>query len=904
VSRRVYRALLRLYPREFRARFGRDLEYDAQDMLRDRGAIRGWARLLIDLARAIVPAHRHARVARRHTVQRFGHEEGSMGSLLFDLRHACRTLVKAPVFTAVTILTLALGIGANSAIFSLVNAVLLRPTGYEQPERLMLIYEGIPRAKLSKMTVSPPDYLDLTAYQRSFSAIGAYRGQLYELSGGAEPEMIQAARITAGVFPILGVQPMLGRGFLASEEQPGHTVVILGHGLWQRRFAGRLDVLGQTITLDRRPHTIVGVMPASFQFPKRGPQRNGEPAALWTPLSFAPFEREARGMMYNHSVIGRLRDGLTPEQAAAEVSALAPRIQRNYPAVILQSGFSIVMSAEPLLEEIAGEVRRPLLILLGAVGLVLLIACANVANLVLSRAVTRQREIGVRAALGAGRWRLAQLLLTESVVLAGAGGILGVLIGHWTVRAMPTVIATSLPGVEDVTLDLRVVAFALAISALTAVVFGIMPLLAGDRRDLNESLRDGSTRATSGRRQHRVQGGLVVSSVAFAVLLLVGAGLLIRSFNTLMAVDTGVRSARVLTAQVALPPATYTNAAAVRPFYQNLYDRVRAIPGVRAASIATDVPLRPDGERRAFTADRADDTGGPPASTAVTWIHGDYFRSYGIPLIKGRTFLPDEIDQDRRVAIVSRAMADQSWPGQDPIGKRIKWGGRPSQAPWMTVVGVAGDVVDGKLGEEPVVHIYAPFVESADIRVQTPVMPLLRRMVIATLADGEPATLVDGVRRAVASLDPALAVSDVATLTEIVADASAPQRFSTMVLGAFAGGALLLAAVGLYGVMAFGVAQRTREFGVRFALGATRRDVVALILRQGMTLALIGAVLGLAGAFVATRLMTTLLYETSAFDPLTFAVVPVLLVTVALVACYVPARRAARVEPMTALRTE
>ncbi len=826
-----------------------------------------------------------------------------MSSLLFDLRYAIRTLAKAPVFTTVTIVTLALGIGANSAIFSLVNVVMLRPLGYERPERLMLIHEGIPESGVPRIGVSPPDYVDLTQYQGSFTAIGVYRTRFLELSGAGEPDQIPGAQVSATVFPILGVNAAIGRTFVPADEESGEAVAILSHGLWQRRYGGR-EVLGQRVMLDRQPYTIVGVMPAAFQFPKRGPQLNGEPADVWVPLVFNPFERQARGMMYNHSVLGRLRDGMTIQQAAADTAALAPRIRQNYPAVLRNSSYSLLVTATPLTDEIAGQVRDPLLILLAAVGLVLLVACANVANLILSRAVSREREIGVRTALGAVGRRLFQMQLMESLLLTLAGGGLGLTVGYWSVRAMPAIIRSSLPGVSDVTLDLRVVAFTLALSALTAVFFSLVPIVSGQRRDLNDVLREGVARATGGRHQHRVQAGLVISSIALAFVLLVGAGLLIRSFNSLMSVDTGVHASNVLTMKVTLPPPGYSDPGRIRAFYRNLHEQLRATPGVRATSISTDLPLRGDGERRVFTPDRPGETAGLPPSIAVTWIYGDYFGAFGIPILRGRAFTADEEQQNRNVAIVSRALAERFWPGEDAIGKRLKWGVASSLFPWKTIVAVAGDVVDGRLGDDPIIHVYVPYAEVPDAALAGPVSGLLRQMTIASRSLVDAATLTGPTRAAVASLDPALAVSDVTTMTRVVDDASAPQRFSAIVLTTFAAGALLLAGIGLYGVLAFGVAQRTREIGVRLALGARRSEVIGLVVRQGMTLAAIGLVLGGVAGLAATRLMRSLLFDTNARDPWTFASVPVVIATVAFLACYLPARRASRVDPMAALRTE
>jgi putative ABC transport system permease protein len=905
-SRAIYRALLRLYPREFRARFTSDLEADFAELLQALGTTATWRRVTLDLCRSLPLTHARARAAKKRARAIAYHGGTAMGSLTSDVRHAVRALVKAPVFTAVTVITLALGIGANSAMFSLVNAVLLRPLGYVEAERLMLMYEGFPGSAFAKVGVSPPDFIDLTTLQRSFSGIGAYRTQQYELSGAGEPEQITGARLSASVFPILGVGAAHGRTFLESEDQPGQDVAVLSHALWQRRYGGDPNALGRTITLDRRPYTIVGIMPASFQFPKRGPQINAEPAQVWTPLALSAFERsqQARGMMYNHTVVGRLRDGVAAEQAMREAGALGPTLVRNYPPMLQGPINSLMIAAVPLTDEIAGQVQKPLLILLGAVGLVLLVACANVANLVLSRAVTRQPEISVRAALGAGRTRLLQMLLVEGLLLTAAGGVLGLFIGHAVVRAMPDVIALSLPGVQDVSLDGRVVLFTFALSALTAIVFGVLPLLVSERQSLTDLLREGGTRGMGGRRQHRVQATLVVSSVALAVVLLASAGLLMQSFTRLMAVETGILAPRVLTMELRLPQAGYDSPLAVRAFYQGLRDRVRAIPVVRAASIQTDLPLEGDGERRAITADQALDAGAATTTVAVTWTFGDYFRTFGVPIIKGRAFLPEEELENRRAAIVSRALAERYWPGQDPIGRRVKWGIAASQAPWQTVVGVAADVVDGKLSEPPIQHVYVPFAEAVDPALQVPMAGLVRRMTVAAATDREVAALIGPMRGAIATLDPALAVAEVRTMEQVMADQTAPQRLSAVLLGAFALGALLLAAVGLYGMLAFGVARRTREIGVRLALGATDREVLRLVVRQGMTLTLVGLGVGMAGAFAATRLLRGLLYETEPLDPVTFASVPAVLAVVALLACYLPARRAAGVQPMAALRAE
>jgi predicted permease len=901
LSTRLLRLLLRTYPREFRERFGADLEGDFAQLLATRGHRAAWRFALSDLRRAIPMIHTDDQRTRQRRFAVTLGGESPMGNLTFDLRHSLRALLKSPVFTVVTVLTLALGIGANSAIFSLVNAVLLRPLGYQEPERLMMIHEIIPESRVPRFGVSPADFSDLDRYQGSFTDLGVYRTRTMELSGNGNPETISAAQTSAGVFPLLGVGAAEGRTFLAEEDQAEQAVAIISDTLKRRRYAASSPI-GERIVLDRRPYTIVGVMPAGFEFPKRGPQFNGQPADIYLPLVFNPFERQARGMFYNHSVIGRLKDGVSMEQATRDTAALAPRLTENYPAQLRNSGMTLQVAATPMMDEIAGQVRRPLLILLGAVGLVLLVACANVANLFLGRAVARQREMGVRVALGASRFRLFRMLLVESLLLALASGIIGLLIANWALQAVPAVLTASLPGVSEVSLDARVVAFTLGISLLTAIFFGLVPVLAGMRRELTDVLREGA-RAAGGRRQHRLQAGLVVTSVAFAFVLLVASGLLIRSFNNLMNAESGIHALNVLSLEVTLPHAGYNQAARVRSFYQDVHDRLLAIPGVKAAAVTTDLPLRADGERRAFTPEGVTDNNTTP-SIALTWAHGDYFATFGIPIIRGRNFTREEQYENRLAVIVSKDLADRYWPGEDPIGKRLKWGIVASAAPWQTVVGVAGDVVDGPLGSEPVIHVYSPFSETNDQGLASPLGGLWRRMNIAVNGEIDAASLTTSVRAAIAAIDPALAVAKVTTMREVVRELSAPQRFSATVLTGFAAGALLLAAIGLYGVLAFVVAQRTREIGVRLALGANRFEVLTLVLKQGMAFVAIGLAIGGAGSVAAARVLRTLLFETEVYDPVTFAIVPVLLALVSAAACYLPARRAAVVDPMVTLRAE
>ena len=904
LSRAAYRCLLRAYPREFRERFADDLQADFVEMIEAHGRTHAWRRVVADLLSAVPLTAADAMAERDRTARITGpinpNGESTMRSLLYDLRQAVRSLTKAPAFTLVTVLTLALGIGANSAIFSLVNAVLLRPLGYPDAHRLMMIHEGMPQAGV-RFEVSPPDYLDLVAQQQAFSAIGAYRTRLQELSGSGEPEQVNGAEVTASVFGVLGVQAAQGRTFSPEEDQRQSGVAVISHDLWMRRFNGGA-VLGQPLVLDRRPYTIVGVMPATFEFPRRGPALNALPADVWLPLVFNPFERQARGMMYSHSVIARLRDGVSAEQAAADTAALAGRIHANYPAD-LQKIITLKINATTLDQELTGQVRRPLFFLLAAVGLVLLVACANVANLILSRSVARQREIAVRAALGAGRLRLFQVLLSEGIILAGAGAALGLALAFWALRAVPSALAAGLPTAGDVPIDWRVVAFTSVIAAGSAALFALVPLIAGLRRDLNDLLREGSARATGGRRQHHIQGVLVVTSVAFAFVLLAGAGLLVRSFNRLVAAPSGVHTASVLTMQVRLPVTAYGTGPLVRTFYRTLNERLRALPGVGAVAIASDLPLESDGERRVFTAENSV-TGGVTSTVALTWVHGDYFGTFGVPLLRGRSFSSDEQRENRRVAIVSRRIAETSWPGEDPIGKRVKWGPNNSPAPWYTVIGMAGDVVEGTPGSEPVIHAYVPYTELPDAALGSPLAGGLRRFVIAVNADGDARALAGSARATIAALDPALPVSGVQTIAQLEHDRSAPQRFSALVVSGFGGVALLLAAIGLYGVLAFVVSQRRREIGVRLALGSTPGHVIKLILRKGMTLVGVGLFVGAIAALSVAQLLRTVLFETTVYDPLTFVSVPLVLIAVTLVASFLPARSAAEVDPMVSLRNE
>lgn len=821
-------------------------------------------------------------------------------SLLHDLRYATRTLLRTPVFAFVVLLILALGIGANTAVFSIVNAVLIRPLGFAEAERLVMLYGGVPSVGIMRVPFSAADLLDVERDARSFDAVAAFRNAALELSGDGDSERVAGTRVTANLFPTLGIEPALGRLFARDEDRPGSDLALISWGLWQRRYAGSPDVIGRSIQIDRRPYTVIGVMPASLEFPRRGLEFNGEPADVWIPMAFIDQQKMGRGGGFENSVIARLAAGVTLTQAQTELDILAPRIQATYPPA-LRDANPLKLSAHPLHAEIAGRMTTPLLMLLGAIGLVLLVACANVANLLLSRAAVRERELGVRAALGATRLDLLRMQLAEVLLLAAAGGTFAIVIARLVLSAVPAAIAERVPGLSNVPLDLRVVVFAGGLALVTAVLFGLLPLFSTELRDPSGIVREAMGRTTAGVRRHRLQNGLVVSTVALAFVLLVSAGLFLRSFTALVASDPGFRSGGVLTASLSLPQAAYPTAAQVHAFHEAVVQRAGDLPGVRAAAVMTDLPSEA-GPAIIFTPEG----GTLEAGTALrparrSWVHGPYFRTLGIPLVRGRLFTEEEYRNDRQVVIVNQKLAEQYWPGEDPIGKRIV--GRP----WLTIVGVVGDVIAGSqavtvLGDDRPVHIYEPFRQLFGPELTGGVSLLTRTLRLAVLTGGDPTRLAGPIRQSLASLDPQLAVASISSMDERMGETVAPQRFSTTLLTAFAGGALLLVAMGLYGLLAFTVAQRTREIGVRIALGAEPGTVVGLVMRHGLTLVGVGLVLGLAAALGATRLFSSQLYEVGSYDPVTFVTVPVVLTAVTLLACGIPAFRASRIDPIDAMR--
>jgi putative ABC transport system permease protein len=820
-----------------------------------------------------------------------------------DLRYAARTLRRSRGFAFVVVLTLGLGIGANTAFFSVVNAALIRPLGYADADRLVSVLEGWPQRGIDRIPFSALDFDDFRSYQQSFESVAVYRNVPFELSDGATPERIEGAKVSADLFRTLGVSALVGRSFSTAEDRPGVNVAILSWGLWQRRYAANPSIVGQSIPLDRQPYTVIGIMPATVVFPRHGPQFNSQPADVWVPIAFTQRERAERASMHTNSVIARLKDGVSLQVARAELDVLAGRIAENYPPMLRSVGFSPRLLAQPLRQEISGQFEAPLLMLLAAVGLVLLVACANVANLILGRAAGRSREFALRTALGARRSRLVQLLLCEALLLSVAGGVTGITIAFWAVKTVPSVIAATIPGLHDVAIDFRVLAFTVVMCLATAVIFALLPLATLDRGSPGTSLRDDTPRTTLAPGKLRIQRGFVVSTVGLAFVLLAGAGLCIRSFATLMSTDMGFRSAQVVTASMTLPRTFYATATSVRTFHESLYGSLLALPGVRSAALATDLPLTTY-ELRAFTPEGANIPDGAQPTTYLTWVHGAYFETLGMTLRRGRFFANDEHGQTRGVVIINEKLADLFWPGQDPVGRRLKWGIAASPAPWLTVVGVIGNVADGPIGAEPRVHAYEPFRQLPDFFLNGAANQFGRDLKAAVLVEGEPRALAALVRQEISKLDRELAIEAVQPMEEQVSDVVAPQRFSTLLVGVFAAIALLLASVGLYGLLAYTTAQRQKEIAVRMALGAERREVVGMVIGQGARLVAMGLLVGLLGSLALTRLVASLLYQTTPYDLITFASVPAVLAVVAFVACAIPAWRAARVEPITALRAE
>jgi putative ABC transport system permease protein len=802
-----------------------------------------------------------------------------MRSLLQDLRYGLRRLSRSPGFTLVAVGALALGIGANTAIFSVVNAVLLRPLPYPEPEQLVQVYESRPRQNMTRVDVSPNEFLAWADEGGSFRQLAAVDFASFNLTGRGEPERVSGALVTASYFPLFGVRPAHGRAFLPEEDQPGRdNVVVLGHELWQQSFGADPAVVGRAVNLDGTACTVVGVMPQGFRLPQN--------AKLARPVAFTAQDRTRAGSHFL-TVYGRLKPGVTGELAAAELAAVAGRLEQTF----AQTNVGHQVMLAPLHEELVGDVRPALLLLLGAVGLVLLIACANLANLLLARAAARRKEVAVRAALGASRWRIVRQLLAESVLLSGAGGAAGLLLAVWGVDLLVGLDPAGVQRVGAVSLDAGVFAFTAALSLLTGLLFGLAPALQASKTDFVETLKEGGRSSGGGPARSRLRSALVVAEVALTVVLLVSAGLLTKSFRRLLDVDPGLDPRGVLTLDLSLPDTKYAESHQVAAFYRQLLESVAALPGVEAAGAVSVLPLAgSDNSNFVQIEGRPPLPAGQALRAGRRNVSADYFKALRIPLKGGRGFADADSAEAPRVAVINEAMARAFFAGEDPLGKRLRTG---DNNPWVTVVGVVGDVRHRGLDVDvrPEMFFHA---------AQTP----SREMTLVVRAAGDPLALVGAARERVLAVDRDQPVGNVKTMETWLAESLASRRFAVLLLGLFALVAAALAAVGLYGVVSYTVAQRTHELGLRLALGARPRDVLRLVIRQGMSMTLVGAVVGLVAALAFARLMSGLLFGVAAHDPATFVGVPVLLLAVALLACYVPARRATKVDPMVALRHE
>jgi putative ABC transport system permease protein len=814
---------------------------------------------------------------------------GAMDALFRDLRFGLRMLVKTPGFTAVSLITLALGIGATTAMFSVVNGVLLRPLPYKEPDRLVLIKEKIPKISQTPLSLPAPDVLTFQRETRSFDGVAGFHEDQMDLTGLGAPVRVRASRISWNGFELLGVAPLLGRSFTPDEDQPGRLVAILSYAAWQRRFGGSPDVLRRTIELDRKQYEVVGVMPPGFAFPLRAGTGAVE---VWTPMAFTEREKTSPGDNFDYGAVARIKPGFSLRQAGDDAEAVMRRIVDGYSADV-RATFQVFSVLQPLPEQTLGDVRSPLLIMLAASVLVLLIAVANVANLTLSRGASRQREIAVRMALGAGGRRVAAQLLTESALLGAIGGAVGAALAASGVKALVSIVPGNIPRLDAAGPDLRALIFAMGVSVASGVLFGVAPALLASRARLSDALKEGGRSGGFGKQSRTLRSAFVVTQVALALTLLAGSGLLIRSFQRVLEVDPGFRPDHVITGLVSPPAAEYKGGEQTLNFFTDLVGRMRQIPGARYAGASTDLPLM-SGWTRLFTPEGYQPPPGAGMNViAHSAVLGDYFQAMGIPLLQGRLFTAEESAKAQPVVIISESIAKRYFGGRDPIGRRLKWGIEQSDSPWLTIVGVVSEVKQGALDKETMPHTYTPASAGP-----------FNAMNLAVRTAVEPAGMASALQTTVWSLDRRLPVTQLKTMEQIVDESRASRRFIMILVSIFAAVALLLASVGLYGVMAYSVTQRTREIGVRMAMGAGRGDILKMVLRWGLSLTLTGIAMGTVGAFFVTRLLAGFLFGVKPSDWVTFVGVAVVLGAVALLACYIPARRATQVDPMVTLRAE
>jgi putative ABC transport system permease protein len=796
-----------------------------------------------------------------------------------DARYALRMLLRAPAFSLIAIVIFAVGIGANAAVFSVVNGVLLRPLPYPAADRITMLWCDNRPQGIKEDITSYPNYRDWRDQNTTYAQMAAYSLSAFNLTGAGEPERLNGAAVTANFFDVMGLSPVLGRVFTQANETEGRdAVVVLSYGLWQRRFGGARDVLGKTIALSGRPHEVIGVMPPELRWP--------EDTEVWTPLAVDKEDREARGAFWL-PVVGRLKPGVSFVQAQTEMTGISNRLEQTYPT---NKGFGI--NVVPLQQQIVGNIQPVLLVLMGAVGFVLLIACANLANLLLGRTAARRKELAIRIALGAGRARVVRQLVTEVLVLAVLGGALGVLLARWSIQMLISLGGDIVPRPDAIVIDARVLAFTLLVATISAVIAALLPALHASRAAVADHLREGGREggATSGRRTRSL---LVAAEVSLALILLTGAGLLVRTMWSMERLNRGFDPNGIATARISLPGSSYRDAAVIRTFYTRLLERVRALPGVESAATGTAVlmPLVTNSGNWSIEGKPA-----PPPGQQIEYpfetVSPGYFETLRIELVRGRTFTAQDHADAPRVVVINETLARMGWPDQDPIGRHIRPGGINSNAPWFTVIGVIKDVHRGEVKRAIRPELYMCSLQRT---------PRTQMLLIRTA--GQTPIIAD-VRRVLQDLDPQLPLFAVGTLSSQLSTTLNQPRFQATVLGGFAAIALLLASLGIYGVTSHAVTQRKQEVGIRMALGARRADVLGLIVRDHLRPAIAGVAVGLAGALLLTRFLQTLLYGVRATDPITFASVSAALILVALAACWLPARRATRVDPLIALRAE
>jgi putative ABC transport system permease protein len=810
-----------------------------------------------------------------------------IGDLGQDVRYGLRMLAKNPAFTAIAMLALALGIGANTAIFSVVNAILLRPLPYKNPEQLVMVWENATHLGFPKNTPSPANFLDWRRQTTVFQGMAAFAERSFNLTGAGEPERLDGRRVSANLFDVLGVRPIIGRTFVPQEDQPGTKVVLLNESLWKRRFGGDPGVIGRAVTLNNEAYTVIGVLPNSVRLPAFGKWRD----QVWVPIAFPAEEATSRGDHFLE-VIARLKPNVTLAQTRAEMETIAARLAQQYPQYNARVGAAV----NPLHEEIVGDMKVALWLLLGAVAFVLLIACANVANLLLARAAVRQKEIALRLALGADRTRLTKQLLVESVMLSLLGGVVGLGLAYAGLQVLTRFIPPDLAHADTIAIDGKVLVFTLLVALVTGVIFGLAPASQASHFNLSETLKEGGRDSGAGVRGKRLRSSLVIAEVAVSVVLLIGAGLLINSFMHLRNLDPGFRADHLLALNVNLSEVKYPDTARRTAFFDEVVRRVLPLPGVQSVAVAGNLPFTYNGDSMGIAVEGIPD---PPSDQWPDVIYRaigpGYFNTMGIPLVRGREFNDGDTIDNTRGVVIGEKTAKHYWPNQDPIGKRLKPGATSdNEAPWRTVIGVVKDVRQNDFIAEPKMQMYFSYKQLGQL--------VANALIVRTSVD--PLSLATPVRNAIWSVDKDQPVANIDSMENIVAGAVARQRFSMLLLAIFAALALVLAAVGIYGVMSYTVAQQTREIGIRIALGAKRGDVLKMTVKQAIKLVGLGLAIGLPSAFILTRVMSTLLFGISATDPITFLGISLVVLVVALLASYIPALRATKVDPMIALRAQ